>query len=349
MSLDERNRLLWLTRRGSLIGGVVALLLVWCLYYFYQATSQIFLAKLEIKLMLLYSVIVFLIWVSKYRLITAMIAFFGLLISPQNNYSLPAGWYQLSETFQNTTFFMLILSFLIIPDLIKDTKFNYNNNQSYTVTSDRMPWWLILKNTIVGCLVGLVPGPSAEVAASVAYNTTKSSDVKDKIIAAETANNPGVVMMLLPLLLLGLPFTLSSLIVSNIMDSKMVALPELARAASGIISGITIFDSLILLSLITTIIYYVLSTKFINFYTQVVAMMQGQFRSILILAVAVMLVADIYIQQVSVGSYLILIVAFTVTGIILKNFKINPTPLIFVYLLGDQIVWSTIQFFTIYF
>lgn len=349
LNLLERNQLLWLTSRGSLVSGTISLLLVWVLYYTYTATGQTFLFSIEAKILLLYSVIFFFIITSQQKILTLLLSMFGILISPQNNYSLPSEWFHVATLFQNTTFFMLILALMMIPDVLDYRNTKFDDQSQYSTIPSRMPWWLILKNSILGCLVGLVPGPAAEIAASAAYSTTRTKDPSLKIVAAETANNPGVVMMILPLLLLGLPFTASSLVVSNIMDSKMVVLPELARSSSSIITGVTVFDAMIILALATTAIYYIMSIRFINAYTWLVTLAYTKLKWIMIVVVAIMISADIHIQEITWTTYITLLAFYIILGMLLRHFRVSPIPMIFVYLLGDQLIWATTQFYTINF
>jgi putative tricarboxylic transport membrane protein len=349
LSLSERNRLLWQTSRGSLVSAFTALCLVWLLYNSYSQLGLKFLGKVEIKFILLYTVILFLIFTSKNKIITTLIAAFAILIAPQNNYALPIGWYTTSIFLQHTTFFMLVLAMVVIPDVVSyDTKFISNNKEKFNPEKTKLPWWLVIKNTIIGCTVSLVPGPAAEISAATAYYTTKSN-TNDKIIAAETANNPGVIMMLLPFFLLGLPFTPSSIIVSNIMDIKVVNVIELAKSSSSVISGISVLDSIILLALMTVVFYYILSIRFINFYTNIVKLAHSRLKIILLIIVIAMIYLDVSIQEISWISYLLLLFGYMVIGFIMKKFHINPMPFIFVYLLGDIIIWTTMQVFLIHF
>jgi len=349
MSSKCKNQLLYQTSRGSLVGGTMGLFAIWGLFHFYNATNQTFLSSIELKMFLLYSVILFYVLSSERKFFTAVIAFFGLLIAPANNYSLPQYWYQFSLTFQNVTFFMLVLTLLIIPDLLKQNITTYKIKNQFSAETTPMPWWLVIKSSAIGCIVGLVPGPSAELSASIAYSVNNKLPTDKKIIAAESANNSGAVMMILPLMLLGLPFTASSLIISNIMDSKLIDLPELTQSSSSIISGISVFDGLIVFCLVATVLYYFLSTHFINFYTNSVQLLQGRFYILLVILLIVMTSIDIYVQQTSILIYLCLTFVLLLVGLILKYFKINPTPLIFVYLLGDQLIWTTIQYASIHF
>ena len=156
-------------------------------------------------------------------------------------------------------------------------------------------------------------------------------------------------MMLLPFLLLGLPFTPSSIIVSNIMDVQVVNVIELAKNPSTLINNLTVFDSLILLSLVTVVFYYILSLRFINFYTALVKLSHSKLKILLIAVIGLMIYLDISIQEISIINYFSLMVMYLCLGFVMKRFKINPMPFIFVYLLVDVIIWTTIQFFLIHF
>lgn len=349
LKLSERNRLLWQTSRGSLISAFVALCLVWTLYNMYTGLGLRFLGGVEVRMLLLYTVVFFLIFTSERKLLTTMVASIAVLIAPQNNYALPIDWYSISILLQHTTFFMLILAMVVIPDIISyDTKFISNDKEKFNPERTKLPWWLVVKNTILGCGVSLVPGPSAELSAATAYYTTKGGK-SEKIVAAETANNPGVIMMLLPFFLLGLPFTPSSIIVSNIMDIQVINVIELAKSPSTLIQTFSVFDSLILLGLVTVIFYYILSLKFINFYTNLVKLAHSKLKILLVAVVILMIYLDISIQEISVLNYFSLLSMYLLIGFTMKRYHVNPMPFIFVYLLGDVMIWTTMQFFLIHF
>jgi len=345
----ERNQLLWLTSRGSLIGGIISLLLVSVLYHVYNKYGLTFLATVNVKVFLLWSIVIMMLVLSERKIPALLLAVVGLIASPRNNYSLPVDWFQLSQWFQNSTFFMMIVGLLILPDFFNKHRFDHLIDKNYAASPTKMPWWIVIKNSIIGCIVGLIPGPAAETAASVAYMLADKKNTTEQIVAAETANNPGVVMMLLPLFLLGLPFTASSLIVSNIMDGRMVNLVELGQSASSIIPGCTVFDSIIIMSLVTTIFFYIFSTRFINFYSAVVQQLHSKLKIILLAIVIVMIGLDAYIQEITIANHLIHLIFFASIGVALKYMKVNPIPFIFVYLLGDQIIWATTQFLIIHF
>lgn len=75
-------------------------------------------------------------------------------------------------------------------------------------------WWLIVKNSVLGVIIGAIPGAGAGLAAYFGYNLTQSgSKTPEKfgtgcvegVLAPEAANNGASAATLIPLLTLGIP------------------------------------------------------------------------------------------------------------------------------------------------
>jgi putative tricarboxylic transport membrane protein len=75
-------------------------------------------------------------------------------------------------------------------------------------------WLLVIKSSVIGTIIGIIPGAGTDIAAFLAYNEAKRAS-KDKesfgkgaiegVIASETSNNAVVGGSLVPLLTLGIP------------------------------------------------------------------------------------------------------------------------------------------------
>ena len=100
--------------------------------------------------------------------------------------------------------------------------------------------------------------------------------------------------------------------------------------------------------LIYSVIYYILSSRFIDIYVGIIKKGHTNLKLLLISLVGVMIAFDAIIQQISITTYASLIVLFCMVGLILKKYRVSPMPLIFTYLLGDQLVWTVTQFFLIH-
>lgn len=348
-NLDERNKLLWTTARGSIIGALFAYGVVWSLYTVYNSFGFRFLGGVDVKLAMLYTILFFFIIASDKKIASAIVGAIALFISPQNNYNLPDYWYYASIWLQDTTFFMIVLGTFVIPEIFfYKSEYIDKHPVKYNVKPEPLPLKVVGANTILGTLVGLIPGPTSELAAALGYQLTRGT-AKIKIIAAETANNPAIVMMILPFFMLGLPITPSSIIVSNIMDINIVNVVDLGKEASQVISGVTVFDAMVILGAVTAVIYYFLSIRFINAYTMIVELAHTKLKYWLVAVVALMVYFDLSIQEMDPWTYGYLLTGYIAFGFLLRYFKISPIPFVFVFLLGDTIIWTTMQWYILNF
>lgn len=116
----------------------------------------------------------------------------------------------------------LVGLFAITEILSKVDKMDDENNKVITQISGIMPhfseyWhnkWLILKSSIIGILVGAVPGTGPTIASWMAYNEAKRSakdpekygtGIPEGVMATEASNNAVTGGALIPLLTLGVP------------------------------------------------------------------------------------------------------------------------------------------------
>lgn len=350
MDLSHRNRLLYQTAKGSLFAGMIALFVVWMLYHWLQNYSH-YLASVNFTLVMFLIVISLFAATDRRPFVALCLLTVGIMLGPNNNYALPTWWYHIQQLFENTSFFILVASLMIIPDLVFERlSLNQQPKEKYQpTTGDDKSWWTIVKSTAIGLVAGSVPGPAAETASAMAYHAHKKKGIFQQIVAAETANNPGVVMMFLPFFALALPITASSIIISNVMDIKNVDIVELVQGNSHYFPSMTIFDTLMLAAAAATFFYFLLSTRFIDFYVCLVRKVYDQSRWLLAAILATMIVADMIFNETTVTIYLSLMFFFTAVGLMLKYYKANPILLIFGVMFGDKLIWTVMQFYSINF
>jgi len=351
MNLDERNRLLYQTAKGSLFAGLVALTVVWTLYQWLGSKANL-LASVDFVMAMFVIVIAMFAFTDRRPIVALILLAIGIMLGPNNNYALPDWWYRVQQLFENTSFFLLVIGLMILPDLVFDRlprKDSQQREQYRPSPSDDRTWWTIIKSTVIGLFAGSVPGPAAETASAVAYHAHRRKGIFQRIVAAETANNPGVVMMFLPFFVMALPITASSLIISNVMDIKNVDIVEFVKGSSQFFPDLAVFDVVMIAAGVATVFYFVLSTRFIDFYVAIVKRLYSGSRWLLFALVAAMIAADMYFNETTVAIYMILLIFFTMAGMLLKYFKANPILLIFGVMFGDKLIWSTMQFYTIHF
>jgi putative tricarboxylic transport membrane protein len=88
----------------------------------------------------------------------------------------------------------------------------------------------MLRSSGLGWLLGLIPGMSYAYSSTASYSTehwfeknkTSEQAIANRVVAAETANNAGVISCLIPFLIFGIPIISSEIIVINLLDQNTV-------------------------------------------------------------------------------------------------------------------------------
>ena len=347
-SLWEKNKLLYNTALGSYIAGLFGIATIWLAmtYMNYDILPTLMSVNLQIVIYTLALASFF--FVNKDWRWTIGLMCLGILIGPRNNYALNDYWYQLQELFQGYTFYMVILGTILIPQVFTSNSYFNVKQQKFEAIRLKFEWLASVKNSVIGCLSGLIPGPSASLGATYAYNLAgKKAD--DKIVAAETANNASVITVAIPLFLLALPININRMIMSNLMDIKSIDIPIEIMEMSNVFPSLTIIEVVLASLLFALTIYYLLSTRLIDWYVKIIQLLHYKIKLILIVVLALLIGVDLYSSEITWERYLILLSVFTVIGYILKKYKVNPIVLLFSIILSDKLIWLYIQMFTINF
>lgn len=155
------------------------------------------------------------------------------------------GFNELSAGFQ---LLPMLLGIFVMSQVIKDA-LEIDRQPEAIKLSGKRPrigwrrWWFhtpnILRSSVIGTWIGILPGVGASVSAMVAYGVTKNvSDTPEKfgtgceegIIASEASNNANVGGALIPLITMGIPgspidaILLSALIMHNIQPGPLLFL-----------------------------------------------------------------------------------------------------------------------------
>lgn len=345
LTLGERASLLYRTAKGSLIAGAISLLIVWGLMEYFQGTSNHshFISGFKFQIFFYTLAILSFMVLEKKKLFVIPLMIFGIMLGPKNNYVLPEFWYKLQFIFQDLSFYMIVMGLLILPEVLWPDAGRKELATSVNVIKPRTSireYWAFLKNTLIGCVAGMIPGPGSELASASAYRMA-GKNVADKITAAETANNSAVIMLLLPFFALGIPITQSSIIFSNVLDIKSIDIVE--AITKPLYYGYNVLEVVMFSGIILTIINFLLAIRFIKLYATLVDIIQNRVRILQFVLLALLIAGDIWMTEAKLGNYSLLFLGTIGVGYILKRLEVNPIPLMFALLLGDKLVWVYVQ------
>jgi putative tricarboxylic transport membrane protein len=212
-----------------------------------------------------------------------------------------------------------------------------------TIKAEKLPLlrlWklkiLMLRSSIIGTLVGCIPGAGGTIATFIAYNDAKNSSKKPEdfgkgslegVAAPEAANNGSVGGALVPLLTLGIPGSASTaVLIGALMIHKLNPGPELFEKEPGIVYGL--FISLFIANIVMLIIG-LLGNKL---WVRIIAAPKKILYPIII---ALSFIGSYFIQNslFDVGTC----IAFGLFGWLLKRGGFPTAPVILGLILGNMI------------
>lgn len=344
LTVQEKIALIKNTAFGSAMAGIVGALILYMGFhtitvdpgFFAQAWIQALIYSL-----LLISFVIFdqQRWAWSLPLIAV-----GLVLSTKNNYILPGWWLDVQYLFDQKTLFMMTLGLLIIPQAIKTVRAVPSITTQESPATEKRSWLPSWVGSLVGFFAGLIPGPSAYTGSFLAYRCFRA--VKNRIVAAESANNAAVIATALPFLLTAIPINQNTLLLSAAMDLTHVEINHAIWEQGSF--GIPLIDQLILSIAIVSLVFYYLSTRFISSYVALIEFFHSRTSWLLMLILFAMCVIDVNSSNSDPGTYLILGGFFTATGLLLDRLQINPLPFLFACIIGDRVVWSFLQLWRIY-
>lgn len=203
-----------------------------------------------------------------------------------------------------------------------------------------LPIWL--QSTLIGNIVGAIPGAGMTVAIFMAYDQVKrykpdlpfGTGVPEGVAAAECANNSVVGSSMIPLLALGVPGNAASaLFLGALMIHGLRTGPKFFSATP------EVAYTLIAAFLLASILLLPLMHVFVNYMASYVLRLRREVLNGLILILCVT-------GAFACGNnptYIMIVIVFGVIGFILKKFKIPFGPLILATVLGSMLESYYIQ------
>jgi TctA family transporter len=345
---SEKNSLLHDTALGSMIAGILGTMFVYVCLQFVNLENMPYLASVKFQIVIYTITVLSFLFLNKNVVWTVFLIALGLTISPQHNYAINDTWFLVQKIFHGYTFFLVLLGTLIIPEIVGQFHKPTAKVSGYAPVADKtFDIWSTIKSSLLGMFSGLIPGPSASIAANMAYHAA-GPDVKKRITAAETANNASVITCAIPLLAFALPINQNTILMSNLSDIRSFFIPDVIWNSS-FVTGMSVLDLVCVTVSVCLIVYYFLSTRLIDFYANLVLQLHHRMKFVLVAIVSVLVAVDLFSAEIDALHYLLLLAGFAALGIWLKFKEINPIPLLFSIVLGDKLIWLYLQIYNIYF
>lgn len=348
-SLREKNELLYSTALSSFIASIIGIVLFWLIVSHANLLQYIpWIFSVKTKLAIYGLMIAAFVITAKKKWWTVLTVLFGLSIAPKDNFALPNLWYDWQWLFSGYTFYLIILGTIVIPNVVGNTfKVQDTGEKFHAEKAVHFRWWETIKASLVGFAAGLVPGPSASLGSIAAYKTMGGTDKKRKIVAAEAANNSAILAATILFVLLNLPLNNTVIIMSSILDIKGISIGDALTTTSAYISSMTVLDFALLVSVVVTVLYYILSTRLINWYVGLIRLVHRRINLVLIAIVTGLIYLDIQDAEITLLHYLILLAVFTAIGFFLKKKEVSAIPMMFTILLGGKFIWAFMQVLSI--
>ena len=236
---------------------------------------------------------------------------------------------------------IVLLCLFTFPQLYRLT------NSSVTVNSiplsfkwPKLNYLRITQYSAVGFGGGLMPGLAMIFSSMLSYNITcrTTTDPRERIISAETANNAGAVSQLIPLIIFGLPLVPSEAIALSLM--------ELKGFTASIASAAMIFGATALLQMAVAAIGLVLAWPLV---TQILKILRTNLKLLRVGILAILVLAILYQAWIDYNMIFVLqcMVCLTIVGWALR--LRDTTGLIFGYLISDKLLDYGLRLHSLYF
>lgn len=211
---------------------------------------------------------------------------------------------------------------------------------------DRLTWaeffrlkWIILKSSLIGIVVGAIPGAGAGIASFISYNEAKRTSkepekfgtgVLEGIAAPEAANNGVTSASLIPLLTLGIPGSPSAAAMIGAFSLHGMALgPTLFRNNAGIMY--TIMTGLILVN-----VFMLVQGKFLSGFCAKITKVPD---TVLAAILVVVCVGGAYSVNNSALDARVFVV-FGIFAYLLSLVKIPTVPIVLGFVLGNMVDYN---------
>lgn len=347
-TFKQRINLIRDTAWASLLTGIVSLSVTWLLF----STVGSYLAELtsfKIQWFVLGICLLVIIFSSKNFILSALMLMLGIILADKTHPDLPTWVIQLQPMTSDTTVFLITLAGVIVPSILFARKYHTFNSphikQTYDLKLEKKHIKPIAQGGILGYLIGFMPGPAAMMSSILAYRWPKKNK-QEGVIRSESANNAAIVAECVPFMGLGIPINTTAVLVYSLLSLKLIAWPS---AIYQTVYGISVYSLVFASALLATVIFFFLSTRFLNRYCQLLDQMGSRITWLWLLLLVSMIAMDLYVNVLDIRYYFLWALVMCGIGTLLYKSRVSGISLIFGYVLGDRIIWAGMQAYQYYF
>jgi len=236
----------------------------------------------------------------------------------------------------------VLIGFLIVPTLYKI----YNDHQRVKqfkgndVAFKKVLVYFMrclpssIRGSVIGYLCGFMPGVNTILATNTSYSVEKRLNRNSpgrQLVASETANNSGQFASMLPLLLIGIPITGSEVILYSLLVDAGWSPFQFDNVAN---NADMIFREIVPWFVLANLVGLLVAWPFAK---QILRMFTASKKYVIISLAIFMIVLNTYlgIQDYRTVLYTICLIVFGCVGLLIR--KHEPVPLIFMFILGNDI------------
>jgi putative tricarboxylic transport membrane protein len=339
-----------LTALGRLLGSVIALGASYFIISWLLSFPQIFASRWQITFYIVTIICIALSATNRWwENAGLMLAGFVLSAVGYNYYTqktyFTGGWVDL---YTGIPLLPFLIGIYVIPQLLKNLEIKQTRVKTHIVDHHRRYFGPMLRGSVIGYILGLVPGMSYIMGSSAAYTSekwlqqrrpTEQNSNLASVIASETASNAGSMSVLIPLLLFGIPIIASEAIIYDLMvDSGAIF-----TLGSFLINNYVILASWFMVACVLGV---VLSWPLATLGRSVAEkLLDKKFIWSLVILIVASLFVEAWTSQ-KLFLYLLTLIVSLIVGFALRNKDVMP--MVFVFVLGasmQSVIYNLIQLY----
>ena len=209
----------------------------------------------------------------------------------------------------------------------------------------------MLRSSVMGWFLGLIPGLSYILSATGCYAYEKWRRIKSKLyqpgdmhsmIAAETGNTSGAFSTLIPLMIFGIPITISEVILYNLM---MTTGADFSRGGFLLSNYHWLLGSFLLANILGLIFCWPLAVRMAHWVSKI--NLRTTWISIITVVSLCVLWQGYYNQMILL--YSVVFAIMIVIGLLCMRYRVDLLPVLFIYLLQNNLDQAVFNLWQIYF